>query len=156
MDTTSKIKLATRFMMKVSIPCISGHVVKSPCWEWVGSKQKKGYGLFKQGKHGGTTLAHRISYEIFSGVKVPDNLTIDHLCRNRECVNPAHLEVVTLQENQARRVLVTHCPRGHEYTDDNTYVYTRKNRIHKTTNKNLQDKTCKKCELLRKKQNDNR
>jgi len=68
------------------------------CWIWLGTKQLKtlkGYGLC------GNKLAHRMSYELFKG-RIPDWLEIDHLCRNKCCVNPEHLEAVTHSENLKR------------------------------------------------------
>lgn len=65
-----------------------------------------------------------VAYEMYVG-PIPEGMQLDHLCRVRHCVNPAHLEVVTQQENMRRvAVLTTHCPRGHEYNEENTYVYT--------------------------------
>lgn len=62
---------------------------------------------------------------------IPDDLTLDHLCRVRACVNPDHMEPVTIRENAlrgetaaARNAAQTHCPQGHEYTGENTYVTT--------------------------------
>ena len=66
---------------------------------------------------------HRISYRLWVGEILP-GLSIDHLCRRRLCVNPAHLEAVTNAENHARRPIPTHCPQGHPYTRENTYRST--------------------------------
>ena|SRR3990167_3261492 len=90
------------------------------CWNWKGSRIQ-GYGYFRLGKW---RRAHRISYEWSKG-KIPNGLQIDHLCRNRSCVNPNHMELVTLQENVKRgdsglwQKLKTHCPQGHEYNKEN-------------------------------------
>src|SRR5699024_1617461 len=72
-------------------------------------------------------LAHRVSYETFAG-PIPEGLDLDHLCRNRSCVNPEHLEPVTRSENLRRSPLMargqdkTHCPHGHEYSPENTRI----------------------------------
>jgi len=95
------------------------------CWIWKAYRDKDGYGnitINKQPKR-----AHCISYELFKG-EIPQGLQIDHLCRNTSCVNPEHLEVVTLRENllrgdtyAANNIKKTHCPQGHEYNKANTY-----------------------------------
>src|SRR5690348_1907218 len=101
------------------------------CWTWQAT-QTNGYGQFKiDGKQ---RYAHRVSYELTVG-PIPDGLQIDHLCRNRACVNPAHMEPVTPRVNTLRgiggaaaRAARTHCPRGHAYTAENTYRSRRNQR----------------------------
>lgn len=71
----------------------------SGCWEWIGTKKSNGYGcVWNEGR---TLLAHRVSYEAFVR-PIPDGLQIDHLCRNKGCINPAHLEPVTPKVNTCR------------------------------------------------------
>lgn len=71
----------------------------TPCWIWTASKNWDGYGQFRWG--GRQQLAHRVSYQILVGA-IPPGLELDHLCRVRDCVNPAHLESVTSAENTRR------------------------------------------------------
>lgn len=101
-----------RFMEKVSI-------AGDECWPWEGSMRANGYGRFGEP----TKLAHRMSYEYFRG-EIPDDLQLDHLCRNRGCINPWHLEPVTPRENllrgqtkAAENAAKTHCPQGHPYDE---------------------------------------
>lgn len=95
------------------------------CWIWRGSINNWGYGIYSARRTSG--IAHRIAYELING-PIPDGLQLDHLCRRRCCVNPQHLEPVTLKENLRRgeghtgkRFRQTHCIHGHEFTAANTY-----------------------------------
>lgn len=106
------------------------------CWIWQGRPTNAGYGLMTLRTDGvaRSTSAHRVAYETFVG-PVPDGLVLDHLCRVRMCVNPAHLEPVTSRENTMRSPITlgfinaakTHCPHGHPYDEANTYVWVRPN-----------------------------
>lgn len=83
------------------------------CWNWSGSIHRLGYGQVRWG--GGFRKAHRVAYELAIG-PIPDGLELDHLCRNRRCVRPDHLEPVTHAENVRRgRVHKTTCRNGHPY-----------------------------------------
>ncbi len=117
------LKLADRFWQKVDkdgpVPASVPHL--GPCWLWRDFIYAKGYGrIWIKGRY---QMAHRVAYEL-AGEVIPDGLTIDHLCCNRRCVNPSHLEAVSLQENMARadrnRPLLVTCLRGHPYDLFNT------------------------------------
>ena len=89
------------------------------CWFWLGYMTRQGYGTFYP--RGGLATAHRFAYELVKGA-VPQGYVLDHLCRNRSCVNPEHLDPVTQKENVDRGlhgVLTTHCPKGHPYAGEN-------------------------------------
>src|SRR5262245_2817351 len=101
------------------------------CWEWTGFRIWNGYGRFwksqRNNVRGKWILAHRVSYELVIG-KIPKNMVLDHLCRNRLCVNPYHLEVTTFRDNilrgnglAAMQAKQTHCKRGHLLEGDNLY-----------------------------------
>jgi hypothetical protein len=91
---------------------------QSACWVWVRCLDQDGYAQVT--REGRSRRAARVFYEDHIG-PIPDGLVIDHLCRVRPCVNPAHLEPVTNAENLRRGfAVITHCPKGHPYDEINT------------------------------------
>lgn len=109
----------SRLMEKITID-------ENGCWLFAKSVQSNGYGKIWDGSR--VVYAHRFSYELHVG-KIPKGLDLDHLCRNRSCVNPSHLEPVSRSENLKRgdagkhlaeeQAQKTHCPRGHPYSGEN-------------------------------------
>ncbi len=119
-DTLDLWPARIRFLVKVKIV--------GDCLMWTGGR-RGGYGRFRV--DGRIVSAHRWLYEQLVGT-IPAGLVVDHLCRHPACVNPEHLEPVTQRENVlrgegvgARHARKTHCPQGHEYTDENTYTWNR-------------------------------
>ena len=112
-------RLPDRFWSKVK------RTIEDSCWLWTGARTAAGYGAIKIA--GRTELAHRVAYMALVG-DVPTGFEIDHVksrgCIGPQCCFPGHLEPVTHIVNVQRgaQATKTHCPRGHEYTDDNTYV----------------------------------
>ncbi len=107
-----------RFLSKISII--------DSCWNWTGKLDKDGYGRFRLPDR--WVLAHRFAYEYFK-CSIGD-LVIHHLCHNKKCVNPDHLEPMTIGDNnrQADHMIgvnlrKTHCVRGHEFSKSNTRIY---------------------------------
>ena len=103
------------------------------CWTWRGLMRPDGYGLFYIGGYR-KARAHRVAYQALVG-PIPEGLELDHLCRNKACVNPDHLEPVTHRENVMRgespaasRATVTHCPAGHGHDLANTRLSKRNQR----------------------------
>lgn len=98
------------------------------CWLWTDALNTNGYGVVWDPAKQKQSKAHRVAYEELVGA-IPDELPIDHLCRNRACINPEHLQPVTLGENvrrgvspPAQRARQTHCKNGHELSGYNLRV----------------------------------
>ncbi|HYE58590.1 MAG TPA: HNH endonuclease signature motif containing protein [Rhodothermales bacterium] len=137
---------AIRFFAKVdkSGPVPEHRPELGPCWLWTASKNGTGYGAFcvyidlnKMGR----AMAHRWSYEHHKG-PIPAGKEIHHICGTPACVNPDHLEPVTRQENlahgtsfAARHARQTHCWRGHEFNDENSYVNKSGRRVCRACNR---------------------
>lgn len=114
-----------RFLKKIQ-------VLDNGCWQWTGGKNLKNYGRFTYA--GRLQPSHRFAYFYFYN-EIDETLTIDHLCKNHSCVNPLHLEQVTIRENIFRGNGVsvinsqkTHCSKGHEFSLDNVYIWKNERR----------------------------
>ena len=117
---------------------VGPHDDPEKCWLWLACTAKKTrYGFFWL--DGGMELAHHVSYEMHYHVTIPEGMTLDHVktrgCTSTLCVNPHHLEVVTQKVNVLRggapsslHAKKTHCPQGHPYNKENTYVTHRGSR----------------------------
>jgi hypothetical protein len=113
-------------------PKISSRIEKTDkCWNWVGSINIKGYGRMWLNELGRTDYAHRIVYRLLVGA-IPKDLTIDHLCGNKRCVNPKHLEAVTIGVNILRsngpaaiNSRKTKCKKGHPLAGNNLLLHNR-------------------------------
>ena len=124
------------------------------CWLWIGAGNENGYGLFgipsdtrnASRRFWKLIKAHRYSYQLHKG-EIPEGMDLDHLCRLRCCVNPNHLEAVTRKENLNRGMgvlrygKITHCPKGHEYTEDNTRIEVSK--------EGWRQRRCRQCHRIR-------
>ncbi len=115
-------RLPARFWAKIAVQA-------NGCWLWTAGMERGGYGRIRvAGKGSPNAVAHRFAYERLVG-PVPVGLQLDHLCRNRACANPEHVEPVTARTNTlrgdtpaARNAAKTHCLNGHEYNETNTYL----------------------------------
>lgn len=121
------------------------------CWLWTAGTTVAGYSQFSIGSRtdgsARTVKGHRVSYTLCVG-PVPSSLTIDHLCGNRRCVNPDHLEPVTITENVARARKRDYCLRGHERTPDNldtggACLLCKRDKFRDGDGLTKRDKTCK-------------
>jgi hypothetical protein len=133
-----------RFFAKIAVTPAPEGITSGPCWIWTATKNRKGYGMFRANRYGS---AHRYAYRTLIG-PIPLGLHIDHLCRNRDCVNPMHMEPVTNAENQRRGKVNQYksleaCKYGHEFDEANTYYLERKDRQGRITRK------CRKCAAQR-------
>jgi hypothetical protein len=106
-------------------------ITEAACWEWLGAKTHNGYGQVWGGHDRGTARVHRVVFELTRG-PIPEGLVVDHLCRNRACCNPEHLELCTQGDNARKapdapfwvRKRATHCERGHVFDEANTLTTT--------------------------------
>lgn len=120
------------------------------CWEWQGNVDKNGYGTYGNQNH----MVHRVVYEMLVDKLSPEE-TVDHLCLNRACVNPDHLEEVSLKVNVLRgnnpnavNARKTHCLIGHKFDDDNTYIHPKRGTRHCRACNHLRSLNLRKGKLL--------
>lgn len=135
----SNLTLLERLLRRVAVSPQDG------CWLFTGYIQKDGYGVIGVGNHR-TNLAHRVSYELHKGsipadqeidhaCHVPENCLIGSKCLHRRCVNPNHLRLIfhvdNVRNGNAGRLQLarTHCPSGHPYSPENTYIKKRGQRV---------------------------
>jgi len=121
---------------------------RGDCWLWTGSISSEGYGRY------GHEYTHRLMYERYVG-PIPEGLHLDHLCRNRICCNPTHLEPVTSRENflrgespGARALRTNFCKRGHEFTPENT-IHKQGYRTCRACTREVRQKECPECGEVR-------
>ena len=133
----SSAPILDRLMCKMTIK-------SNGCWEWTASLDSCGYGhIFFAGK---LRKAHRVAYELLK-TPIPEGYEIDHLCRNRRCINPEHMEIVSHAENMRRspsfekRRLAKRCKRGHSLSD--AFINKTKSGI---------SRQCRQCTYLRKRE----
>ena len=116
----------------LSLPRLSRNavVVDTACWTWTGARQSAGYG--SMGMNGKTVLVHRYAYEMLVG-PIPEGMTVDHLCSNKVCFRPEHLQLLDRNANSRKHyAAITHCPQGHEYDVANTKLSKRGTRSCRT------------------------
>lgn len=111
--------------------------ITNSCWNWTASTDKDGYGQFRKKKDGRWTMAksHRVVYESIIG-KIDQGMVLDHICENKKCVNPLHMQKTNHGDHMRRHANNrTNCRRGHEKTTENTYTWN-------------ENKYCLKCRLI--------
>jgi len=126
--------LPTQIIQRIKIDPVT------KCWNWTGTLRPDGYGLIYLAELKKQLRVHRVVYELLVK-KIESGLVIDHLCRNRKCVNPNHLEQVSIKTNTLRGISPvvqkknqTHCKYGHELLGENLYIHPKRN-----------TRNCKKC-----------